>query len=237
LELLKFSIVVLGLLATPAWAQPPLPPPAVLPGPLGPGAVAPVPLPPGPVVPRPPRVRDYSWIYLDAPPPPREIKVHDIITVLVDEKAEVTINSRFNRQRNGSLKAELKEFIKLGDNFNLLNAAENEPAIDTQVQSRMQATGQATDAEGIRYRIAATVVDVLPNGTIVLEARKTIRTNHEVFEYRLTGRIDSLKIAPNRSAQSEDIAEMSVVRSQKGKIFDSTKRGWGTVLSDWLFPF
>lgn len=227
------SVVLYLCLVGTLAAQPPLPPP----GPMSPGPAIVVPGPVVPAVPRRPRVRDYSWIYLDAPPPPREIKVHDIITILVDEKAEVTINSRFNRQRNGALKAELKEFIRLGDNWNLLNAAENEPTIDTQVQSRLQTSGQATDAEGIRYRIAASVVDVLPNGTIVLEARKTIRTNHEVFEYRLTGRIDSEKIAPNRTAQSEDIAEMSVVRSQKGKIFDSTRRGWGMVLFDWLSPF
>ncbi|NOX55279.1 MAG: hypothetical protein GXP27_12745, partial [Planctomycetes bacterium] len=63
---------------------------------------------------RPRRIRDYSWIYIDAPEP-REIKVHDIITIIVDEKAEVTVNSRFDRQRNSNLNAELNEFIRLGE--------------------------------------------------------------------------------------------------------------------------
>ena len=94
-------------------------------------------------------VRDYSWIYIDAPEL-REVKVHDILTIIVDEKSEVTMNSRFNRQRNGTLKAELKEFIRFSQAGNLANAAANSPTIDTNLQSRLNSNGQLTDQEGIR---------------------------------------------------------------------------------------
>ena len=46
----------------------------------------------------PPRMEDFSLIYTPAEEP-RIIKVHDILTIIVDEKAEVTSNSRFNRSR------------------------------------------------------------------------------------------------------------------------------------------
>src|SRR5262245_51490647 len=58
-------------------------------------APQPLPLPPGPIPPRALRRRDLSWIYIDRPRP-RKVGVHDIITVIVDEKSEVTQNSRFN---------------------------------------------------------------------------------------------------------------------------------------------
>lgn len=182
-------------------------------------------------------VEDYSLIYVEPPPLPPEIKVHDIITIQVDEKAEVIVNSRFNRQRQGAYKAELKEFVKLGGNMNLLPAAANQPTIDASLQNRLQTIGQSTDQEGISYNIAATVVDVLPNGTIVLEARKSIRTNQDFFEYRLSGRIDKGSILPNRTAQSENIAELKIERRQRGKVFDSTKVNWGTRILDILVPF
>ena len=63
-------------------------------------------------------IRDYSWIFIDAPEQ-REMKVHDIVTVIVDDKSEATVNSRFNRTKNTNLKAELKEFIRLNDDGNL----------------------------------------------------------------------------------------------------------------------
>lgn len=185
-----------------------------------------------------PSVRDYSWIYIDAPPPPELIKVHDILTVEVDEKAEVIVNSRFNRQRNASFTAELKEFIRLrSDGPTIENSGATQPSINGTLQNRLQTIGQLTDTEGITYKIAATVVEVLPNGTIILEARKSIRTNQDVFEYRLTGRIDKGKIRPDRSARSEDIAELKIDRLQHGKVFDSTKTNWGTRVLDVIFPF
>jgi len=185
-----------------------------------------------------PTVRDYSWIFIEAPPPPELIKVHDILTVEVDEKAEVIVNSRFNRQRNASFTAQLKEFIRLrSDGPTIENTASTQPSINGTLQNRLQTIGQLTDTEGITYKIAATVVDVLPNGTIVLEARKSIRTNQDVFEYRLTGRIDKGKIRPDRSARSEDIAELKIDRLQHGKVFDSTKTNWGTRVMDMVFPF
>lgn len=182
-------------------------------------------------------VRDHSFIFIDAPPAPSLIKVHDILTIEVDEKAEVIVNSRFNRQRNGSYKLELKDFVRIAGGPRLLTASDNTPSIDSTMSNRLQTIGQATDSEGITYKIAATVVDVLPNGTIVLEARKSIQTNQDLFVYRLTGRVDRGKIKPDRTARTEDIAELQIERVQKGKIFDSTKTGWGTRVLDWIAPF
>lgn len=213
---------------------------------MPPGALAPVPLPPGPAgpaltpapIPFTPTIRDFSYIYIDPAPPPELIKVHDIITIEVDEKAEVIVNSRFNRQRNGSFTAQLKEFIRLrSDGPTIEPTASTQPGIEGNLQNRLQTIGQLTDLEGITYKIAATVVDVLPNGTIVLEARKSIRTNQDIFEYRLTGRVDKGKIRPDRTARTEDLAELKIDRLQKGKVFDSTKVNWGTRILDIIFPF
>ncbi len=222
-------VVLCGELLVPALAQPPMPPP---PGP------APM-LAPGPFVVSPTRsfVREHSFIFIPPPPPPSLIKVHDILTIEVDEKAEVIVNSRFNRQRNGSYKLQLKDFVRVIPGPKLVPANTDTPTIEGTLSNRLQTIGQATDSEGITYKIAATVVDVLPNGTVVLEARKSIRTNQDVFEYRLTGRVDKGKIKPDRTARTEDIAELQIERIQRGKIFDSTKVNWGTRLLDTLMPF
>lgn len=183
-------------------------------------------------------IEDYSFVAIPTPPPPPEIKVHDILTIEVDEKAEVIVNSRFNRQRNGAYQLTLSEFIRLRTNdLRLERTNKTEPGIEGELQNRLQTIGTSTDQEGITYKIAATVVDVLPNGSIVLEARKSIRTNQDFFEYRLTGRIDQLKITAARTARTEDIAELQIERRQRGKVFDSTKVNWMTGLMDRYFPF
>ena len=181
-------------------------------------------------------MRDLSWTFIDSPKP-KKLNVHDIITVIVDEKSEVTQDSLYNRQRNAVLKAQLKQFIRINEDFNLDTAAENSPTIDSQLRSQLNTQGQAKSREGMRYRIAATVTEVLPNGTIVLEARKMIRTNKDLWEYTLTGRIRAEDINGNNTVLSENIAEMNITKQEQGKIRDSSKRGWFTRLYDFLLPF
>lgn len=212
-----------GFVPEPPQPMPPLPPQGA---PLGPYIDD-----RGPPI----RVRDCSRIYIEAIPP-AEIKVHDIVSIVVDEKSEVIMNQRFNRQKNMKLKAELKDFIRL-NNGKLDNAAGNSPTIDSQLQAAMLASGTLTDQEGIKYRIAATVKDVKPNGTITLEARKVIRNEDDASEYLLTGEIRAQDIKPDNTASSEDIANLSITKHAKGRVYDSTKRGWGVRLLDLLSPF
>jgi flagellar L-ring protein precursor FlgH len=235
----------------PASGAAPFPGPVTIPAPMPvPGAPAyagpapylgPLPVPgqgpfPLPRPPGPPLIRDYSWIYIDAAPP-RKLQVHDIITVIVDEKSEVTSNNSYVRQKQGQFKAELRNFIRIDSSGNLNNAAQNQPSVEGNLQSRLNSRGQVNSREGVRYRIAATVVDVLPNGTIILEARKTIRTNTDVWEYSLTGRMRAQDVQANNTVLSENIADMNIVKSEKGRLRDSTKRGWMIWMYDLLGPF
>jgi flagellar L-ring protein precursor FlgH len=190
-------------------------------------------VPPGPIPPRPLRRRDLSWIYIDRPRP-RKLAVHDIITVIVDEKSESTQNTRFNRQRNVIFNAILREFIRINSKGNLDTAAPEAPGIQAQLQSQMQSYGQGLSQEGLKYRIAATVVDILPNGTLVLEARKSILTNDALWEYSLTGKIRTQDVAGNNTVHSENVADLKISKRENGKIPDSTKRGFFTKLYDWF---
>jgi flagellar L-ring protein FlgH len=181
-------------------------------------------------------VRDFAWSYVDSPKP-QEIKVHDIITVTVKEAAETNAKSTYNRQRNGQYTAQLAQFIRINAQGNLDNAAQNSPEVDGELQSRLQSTGQVTESESMKYRIAATVVDILPNGVLVLEAHKSIVDNKDLWEYTLTGKVDPKKVSPDSSVLSENVADLSIAKHQYGKLHDSTKRAWFIQLYDWIGPF
>ena len=196
----------------------------------------------GPVLPNtgipqgPPTLQDMSWTVV-VKPRPRPIRVHDILTITVDDKNEVFVDNRFNRSRIAQLKAELKEFIRLDPRGNLVPAALNGPTVDAGLQSRLNSQGQIQTAEGVKYVIAATVVDIRPNGNLVLEARKRVRSNRDVWEYKLTGEVRPEKVNRDFTVVSEDIANLGIERNQKGKVAHGTKRPWGVVLYDWLSPF
>ena len=202
----------------------------------------PPPLAPGPQIPNsgipsgPATMQDLSWTVV-VKPRPRPIRKQDILTITVDDKNEVFVDNRFNRSRVSQLKAELKEFIRLDNRGNLVPAALNSPTIDANLQSRLNSQGQIQSAEGVKYMIAATVVDIRPNGNLVLEARKKVRSDRDVWEYELTGEVRPEKVNRDFTVLSEDIANLGIERRQKGKVRDSTKRPWGVVLYDKLSPF
>lgn len=181
-------------------------------------------------------IREYSRIHIE-PPPRKQVKLHDIVTIIVDEKSEVIMNQKFSRQRNSGLKADLKSFVRFGETGNLVNAAGNNPKIDGQMSSNINNTGTVTDQEGIKYRIAAKVADVKPNGTILLEAKKVIQTQDDVSEYTLTGEVRSIDINSDNTASSENIANLQIVKRQEGRVYSSTKRNWGVRILDFISPF
>lgn len=223
-----------GVFMEPRFAQPaPFVPPH-----HGHQLPCPPPLPPGVFIEAPHAypIRDYSWHYI-ALPEPREIKEQDLITILVREISEVSVDSRFDRQRRSTLLAELKEFIRIGKTGNLENAADNEPTIDANLSGRLNSNGRVNEKEEVLYKITATVVEVLPNGNLVLEAQKEIQTNRENWTYTLTGTIRSQDINRDNTALSENIANLQIKKTQSGKVYDSTKRPWGTRLFDMFFPF
>ena len=94
-----------------------------------------------------------------------------------------------------------------------------------------------TDQEGIKYRIAATVVDAMPNGVLQLEAKKKIQTQDDISEYTLTGELRASDVGPDNTASSENIASLNIVKNQGGRVYDATKRNWGYRLYDLLSPF
>jgi flagellar L-ring protein precursor FlgH len=171
------------------------------------------------------------------PTPPKKIQVHDIVSILVSERSEVIQNAQFMRQKNITFVAQLRQWVRIDDHFRLRPAALDSPQINTQLRSQMQAFGNNRSSELMTFRIAATVVDVLPNGNLVLEAKKTIQTNEDLWSYTLTGICRSQDIQANNEIMSERIVDLKTIKNEYGKVPSSTARGYLMRLYDYFLPF
>lgn len=176
-----------------------------------------------------------SWTYIEAPEP-RELGTNDLVTIIVSEQAQTTSESTFTRRKDAKLKAELKEFIRLDGAGNLATAALSSPTIDAQQRSRVQSDGEMEQRDSLRYTVTARIVDVRPNGNLVLEAHKAINASGQLWEYALTGIIRRDDVLPNNTVLSEKIADLQIYKDERGKVRDSTKRGWFLKIWDVLAP-
>ena len=186
---------------------------------------------------RPLTLATHSFLY-QPPPMPKELRRHDIVTVVVNEKSQVISEDEFERKKNASIKAVLTDWVSLSKFF-LKPAAQSDgdPTVGGTVDSRLKTQGDLERRDGMKFFIAAKIVDIRPNGNLVLEAHRQIRNNDEVWEFSLTGIIRKEDVLPNNTVLSQNIVELHIYKRERGHVRDSTKRNWGTKLLDMLKPF
>jgi flagellar L-ring protein precursor FlgH len=173
-----------------------------------------------------------SFLY-QPPEPPRVIKINDLITVIVDEKTQVSEQAGIQRRKQYQLNATLADWIALrGLNVSKAPQAAGSPQIDGTLQGQGQAQSNLQTTDGLKLRITARVVDIRPNGHLVLEAHQEMRNNDEIWERSLSGIIRPEDILPNNTVLSEDVAELRIAKTERGQVRDGYRRGWLYYLMD-----
>jgi flagellar L-ring protein FlgH len=179
-----------------------------------------------------------SWYEVPLPPP-KEVRVHDIITIRVDLGARVSSDVQFQRRRTAQYNAILNEWLILEG----LRAVKPDPQRDgdQQVQGNLnhldRVTGNLDTEESMKFELAAEVTAILPNGNLVLEAHRTVRNNEELWMHSLTGICRREDVGPGNLLLSKDILHLNVEKRETGHMRDSYKRGWFWRWFDTLNPF
>jgi flagellar L-ring protein precursor FlgH len=172
-------------------------------------------------------------------PPPKEVRVHDIISIRVDMGARTSTSAQLQNRRAAQYDARLNDWIFLEGLRQVRPAPQSEG--DQRIQGNLntldRATGQLDTTQVVKFEIAATVAAVLPNGNIVLEAHDSVRINDEQWMQSLSGVCRREDIGPGNVVLSKDIANLKVDKRELGQIRDSYKRGWLTWWWDQIRPF
>ena len=178
-----------------------------------------------------------SWTYRP-PTPPRTVKLHDIIVVLVDEKTQVISEGELDRRKTANAAWTLKDWVLL-KGLNLIPDPQSrgDPKISGEVQQSLRAEGEFSSRGAMKFRIACEVVDIRPNGTLVLEGRRWLRNNDEIWEISLLGVVRPEDVLPNNTVLSENVANLRVFKREIGHVRDGYRRGWFTRLLDEYQPF
>ncbi|REJ66877.1 MAG: hypothetical protein DWQ31_13165 [Planctomycetota bacterium] len=171
-------------------------------------------------------LQQVSLIWREYEPPP-EVKLHDVITIVVDEKSLYQSRADLIRNKEGSIDAILQDNPVL-DNFNLRPSPQSagDPALRASFESESQAQSQLRVSDRIAFRIAVKVVEIRPNGNLVLEGHRQILNNEETHEMSLTGIIRPDKVDAGNIARAEDVAELRISKLERGEIRDGYRRGW-----------
>lgn len=122
--------------------------------------------------------------------------------------------------------------IEFQERGNGPKAPESRPRWDKELRQWVRFEGKEAPAAAVT--VTAEVIDIRPNGTLVLQAIKRRSVNGDVETLRLTGEATPASVTMNK-VSSEGLANVSV--SYEGPAGDGAKPGLLGRIFDKLWPF
>ncbi len=184
-------------------------------------------------------LRATSMMYID-PPRARTFQVHDQITIIVDETSRQSSSQSLETKTDAKLAAALQKLPSLKHFLEgELKTGESAPIVEAAATSKdnWKGEGEFSRTDRLNARITATVIDVKPNGVLVLEARKTIESNSERQVFVLSGSCRKDDVTNANTVLSSQLAGLTVSSRSEGDVEDAASKGWITRVLDAVFDF
>jgi len=186
---------------------------------------------------KPLSVADVSWTF-QAPPEPKQWKIRDFVTVLIEEKTTMIREGQVDQRKKAEGAMALNDWIAI-DGFAIQPdpQTEGDPKISGILDNKYRAQANLQNRDTLTTSIQCEVVDIRPNGTLVIEGHAKVQVDEEEWELSLSGIVRPDDILPNNTVKSEKIAEKRILRRSAGHGRDGVRRGWLQKVLDKFQPF
>jgi flagellar L-ring protein precursor FlgH len=163
----------------------------------------------------------------------------DILTVVIeiDDKAEISNSTQ--RSRSGSQSLGIPQLFGIPQriNENLPEGASLGDAVSTSSNSTSTGDGSVRRNEKLTLRIAATVVNQLPNGVLQIQGSQEVRVNFEIRELIVTGYVRPQDISRQNEITYDKIAGARISYGGRGQLTAVQQPRYGQQIADAILPF
>lgn len=172
---------------------------------------------------------------------PREYAVHDLVTIIVAESSRSKSVADSRADKDNSVEAEIAAFMTL-DPTSLAGGPvqmdpDSLPVFDMSGSKRFRGRGNFNRSDDFTARVTAEIVDIKPNGLLVLEARREIVNDGESQVIVLSGLCRPEDVDANNQVTSQRIADAIIKKTTTGQLRDTTEKGILAKLIDTIFAF
>lgn len=163
-------------------------------------------------------------------------RVGDIISVILQERTSSKKSSNIDLKKDNDISVGGGGSpLLLGTTPGLGNLSLNS---DLTAERQFIGEAEADQSNQLSGNISVTVVDVYPNGTLLVRGEKWLTLNSGDEYLRLSGLIRPDDITPENTITSTKIANARITYSGKGAFADSQEMGWlGKFFNSPLWPF
>lgn len=169
----------------------------------------------------------------------RASRIGDILTVRVNIEDEALLENRTEQIRERNTDSASVTLGGLEEQISRLIPGETDPSnlIDIQSARNIVGDGEIDRAETIEVTLAAMIMQVLPNGNLVIHGTQEVRVNAELRQLHVMGVVRREDISSRNEVNSNQIAELRVAYGGRGTLTDVQTPRWGSQIYDLVFPF
>lgn len=163
----------------------------------------------------------------------------DILTVVIEINDKAEFQNSTRRARSGSEGMGISQLFGLPQRLQsgLPAGATVDPAVSINSTSAAEGDGTVKRNEKLTLRVAATIVDVLPNGVLSISGTQEVRLNFEIRELLITGFVRPEDISRQNEITYDKIASARVSYGGRGQLSDMQQPRYGQQLLDMVLPF
>ncbi|WP_405403422.1 flagellar basal body L-ring protein FlgH [Paracoccus sp. Ld10] len=163
----------------------------------------------------------------------------DILTVVIEIDDEATISNSSGRNRSSSESLSIPQMVgipqRLGEK--LPEGASFDNLADASASSSYRGNGNISRRDQLTLRVAATVVDTLPNGTLQIQGTQEVRVNFELRELTVSGFVRPADIDRSNEIAYDRIAGARISYGGRGQITDVQQPRYGQQIADIVLPY
>jgi len=183
-----------------------------------------------------------SSMFAIAPPEIRSYKKHDLVQIIVRESSRAESTQELDTGKKYRLDSKISAWphMDLTDILQLQLMAGNTtdlPEVKVDMKKIFEGEGDYNREDDFTARLTAEILDVLPNGNLILEARTFIKTDEEEATLRVSGVCRPEDISPANSILSNLIHDLKIEKIHTGELKKTNEKGLFAKILDVLFAF
>jgi flagellar L-ring protein precursor FlgH len=186
-------------------------------------------------------LRDISPIAI-VPVEPREFAPHDLVQIIVRETSRATSSQELEAGKEYVLDGKISAWpsFQLSDLLEMQlrgSDTSNLPELKLDFEKDFEGDGEYEREDDFTARLTAEVVEVLPNGNLVLEARTNIQTDQEVATLKVTGICRAADVTSANTVLSNQLHDLKVEKVHEGELKKASEKGIIAKVLDAIFAF
>ena len=172
-------------------------------------------------------------------------RINDILTIKIDEISNASQQVSTKTSRDSSILASIAKFLGSPLDFGLENLWGRDdtgadlpfkPEITSSAKSSHSGSGKITGSGKLSAEITAKVIEVMPNGNLIIEGRKEVTIDKEKRFIILSGIVRPEDVEFDNTVSSSKIADARIEYTGTGVISDKQSPGFLHRVFDWVYP-